>query len=80
MKFAVLSLLTFNWNFRFSGASYVTMLKNMGPENCMSLLLYSLLEYKILVHSLRPAVLTGVVEAIAGVRHHPMQWHTPTVI
>lgn len=45
----------------------MTMLKNMGPENCMSLLLYSLLEYKILVHSLRPAVLTGVVEAVAGV-------------
>nr|XP_022330471.1 C-myc promoter-binding protein-like isoform X2 [Crassostrea virginica] len=56
-----------------SGASYVTMLKNMGPENCMSLLLYSLLEYKILVHSLRPAVLTGVVEAIAGMIF-PLHW------
>lgn len=56
-----------------SGASYVTMLKNMGPENCMSLLLYSLLEYKILVHSLRPAVLTGVVEAVAGMIF-PLHW------
>ncbi|XP_061172987.1 DENN domain-containing protein 4C-like isoform X2 [Saccostrea echinata] len=56
-----------------SGASFVTLLKNMGPENCMSLLLYILLEYKILIHSLRPAVLTGVAEAVAGMIF-PLHW------
>lgn len=73
MKLAVRQSAWFSENLLLivlSGASYVTMLKNMGPENCMSLLLYSLLEYKILVHSLRPAVLTGVVEAVAGVGHN----------
>ncbi|KAK3096746.1 hypothetical protein FSP39_002860 [Pinctada imbricata] len=56
-----------------SGASFITMLKNLGPENCMSLLLYILLEQKILIHSLRPAVLTGVAEALATVIF-PLQW------
>ena len=51
----------------FSGASFVTMLKNLGPENCMTILLYLLHEYKILIHSLRPAVLTSVAEAVSHV-------------
>lgn len=51
----------------FSGASFITMLKNLGPENCMSLLLYILHEHKMLIHSLRPAVLTGVAEAVINV-------------
>ncbi len=52
-----------------SGASFITLLKNMGPENCMSILCYILLENKILIHSLRPAVLTGVAEAVTAVGH-----------
>ena len=40
------------------------MLKNLGVENTVSLLTATLLEKKILIHSLRPAVLTGVIEAV----------------
>lgn len=47
-----------------SGASFVTMLRNIGVENTISLLSMTLLEKKILIHSLRPAVLTGVIEAV----------------
>ena len=43
------------------------MLKNLGPENCIRLLLYTQMEHKILIHSLRPAVLTSVAEASANV-------------
>jgi DENN (AEX-3) domain len=53
-----------------SGASFVEMLKNLGPANCVSLLLYTLLEQKLLIHSLRPAVLTSVAEAISNVCYH----------
>jgi len=40
------------------------MLRNLGVENTISLLTMVLLEKKILIHSLRPAVLTGVIEAV----------------
>jgi len=43
------------------------MLKNLGPSYCVSLLLYTLLEQKLLIHSVRPAVLTSVAEAISNV-------------
>ncbi|XP_033751078.1 C-myc promoter-binding protein-like [Pecten maximus] len=56
-----------------TGASYITMLKNLGPENCMNLLLHILLEQKILLHSLRPAVLTGVAESVANMLF-PLHW------
>jgi len=52
-----------------SGASFIEMLKNLGPSYCVSLLLYTLLEQKLLIHSVRPAVLTSVAEAISSVRH-----------
>lgn len=50
-----------------SGANFSTLLMNLGPENCATLLLFVLLESKILLHSLRPAVLTGVAEAVVAV-------------
>lgn len=50
--------------FFYSGASFTTMLRNLGPDNTANLLTYTLLESKILIHSLRPAVLTSVIEAI----------------
>jgi hypothetical protein len=40
---------------------------NLGSENCATLLHFVLLESKILLHSLRPAVLTGVAEAVVAV-------------
>lgn len=48
----------------YSGASFATMLRNLGVDNTISLLIATLLEKKIVVHSLRPAVLTGVIEAV----------------
>jgi hypothetical protein len=40
---------------------------NLGPDNCLLLLLCALTEQKILVHSLRPDVLTAVAEAVSMV-------------
>ena len=50
-----------------SGASFMLLLKNLGAENCLNLLLAAMIESKILIHSLRPAVLTAVAEALANV-------------
>lgn len=54
-------------SFPCSGASFTLLLKNLGPDNCLNLLLYALMEQKILIHSLRPAVLTSVAEALTNV-------------
>lgn len=43
------------------------MLNNLGPDNCLLVLLLLLTEQKILIHSLRPDVLTAVAEAVAHV-------------
>ena len=51
----------------YSGASFRFMLNNLGPENCLLVLLLLLTEQKILIHSLRPDVLTAVAEAVAHV-------------
>ncbi|KAK9408128.1 DENN domain-containing protein 4C [Crotalus adamanteus] len=61
-----------------SGANYSTLLMNLGPENCATLLLFVLLEGKILLHSLCPAVLTGVAEAVAAMIF-PFQWQCPYI-
>ncbi|XP_018099241.1 DENN domain-containing protein 4C isoform X2 [Xenopus laevis] len=61
-----------------SGANFSTLLMNLGPENCASLLLFVLLECKILLHSLRPAVLTGVAEAVVAMIF-PFQWQCPYI-
>ncbi|OCU00943.1 DENN domain-containing protein 4C isoform X1 [Xenopus laevis] len=61
-----------------SGANFSTLLMNLGPENCCSLLLFVLLECKILLHSLRPAVLTGIAEAVVAMIF-PFQWQCPYV-
>uniref|UniRef100_A0A286XXU2 DENN domain containing 4C n=1 Tax=Cavia porcellus TaxID=10141 RepID=A0A286XXU2_CAVPO len=61
-----------------SGANFSTLLMNLGPENCATLLLLVLLENKILLHSLRPAVLTGVAEAVVAMIF-PFQWQCPYI-
>ena len=43
------------------------MLLNLGPDGCLLLLLLTLTEQKILIHSLRPDVLTATAEALATV-------------
>nr|XP_046236912.1 DENN domain-containing protein 4C isoform X2 [Scatophagus argus] len=61
-----------------SGADYGTLLLNLGSENCATLLHFVLLESKILLHSLRPAVLTGVAEAVVAMIF-PFQWQCPYI-
>uniref|UniRef100_A0AAY3ZV49 DENN/MADD domain containing 4C n=1 Tax=Denticeps clupeoides TaxID=299321 RepID=A0AAY3ZV49_9TELE len=61
-----------------SGADFSTLLINLGSENCATLLHFILLESKILLHSLRPAVLTGVAEAVVAMIF-PFQWQCPYI-
>ncbi len=56
-----------------SGASFMLLLKNLGADNCLNLLLAAMIESKILIHSLRPAVLTAVAEALANVSGASLQ-------
>ena len=53
--------------FAFSGASYIAMLRYLHPENAMLLFYLVLTEHKILIHSLRPTLLTSIAEAITMV-------------
>ncbi|XP_026683814.1 DENN domain-containing protein Crag-like [Diaphorina citri] len=50
-----------------SGASFRQLLLNLGPDNTLLLLLCALTEQKLLIHSLRPDVLTSVAEAVSMV-------------
>ncbi|XP_052435187.1 DENN domain-containing protein 4B [Carassius gibelio] len=61
-----------------SGASFVKLLQNLGPENTCSLLLAVLTEHKLLLHSLRPDVLTSVSEALVSMSF-PLRWHCPYI-
>lgn len=53
--------------FSLSGGRFSTLLQNLGPENAVTMLVLAVTEHKILVHSLRPAVLTSVTEALVSV-------------
>ncbi|XP_071965352.1 C-myc promoter-binding protein-like isoform X7 [Antedon mediterranea] len=61
-----------------SGASFCALLRNLGPDNCMNLLVYVLLEHKMLLHSLRPALLTSVAEAVS-MMIFPFLWQCPYI-
>lgn len=61
-----------------SGASFVKLLQNLGPENTCSLLLAVLTEHKLLLHSLRPDVLTSVSEALLSMTF-PLRWLCPYI-
>lgn len=67
-----------------SGASFLTLLQNLGPDNAVALLVAVLTEQKLLIHSLRPDVLTSVGEALVAVSagegdtHPPWHWGPPT--
>ncbi|XP_012934851.1 DENN domain-containing protein 4B [Aplysia californica] len=61
-----------------SGASFITLLGNLGPDHTMSVLLFVLLESKILLHSLRPTVLTEVAEAVSTMIF-PFHWQCPYI-
>ncbi|XP_074593897.1 DENN domain-containing protein Crag [Brevipalpus obovatus] len=61
-----------------SGASFNQFLRNLGPENCIFVMLLVLTEQKILLHSLRPDVLTSVAEAITSLIF-PFHWQCPYI-
>ena len=50
-----------------SGASFRQLLLNLGPDGCLLLLTLALTEQKVLLHSLRPDVLTATAEALVAV-------------
>ena len=53
--------------YHYSGASFIALLDDMGPENMITLLVLALTEHKIVIHSLRPAEITCVAEALITV-------------
>ncbi|XP_062320879.1 DENN domain-containing protein 4B-like isoform X1 [Osmerus eperlanus] len=61
-----------------SGASFLKLLQNLGPESACSLLLAVLTEHKLLLHSLRPDVLTSVSEALVSMTF-PLRWQCPYI-
>lgn len=61
-----------------SGAGYRSLLANLGPENCLHVLLLVLTEQKILIHSLRPSTLTAVAEAVSSLLF-PFKWQCPYI-
>uniref|UniRef100_A0A3Q3J362 UDENN domain-containing protein n=1 Tax=Monopterus albus TaxID=43700 RepID=A0A3Q3J362_MONAL len=61
-----------------SGGRFSTLLQNLGPENAVTLLVVAVTEHKILVHSLRPAVLTSVTEALVSMIF-PFHWSCPYI-
>jgi len=50
-----------------SGASFIDLLLSLGVDSCISLLLFALLEHKLLIHSMRLDLLTSVAEAVSSV-------------
>ncbi|KAK2718660.1 hypothetical protein QYM36_005859, partial [Artemia franciscana] len=60
------------------GASFRQLLMNLGPENALQLIVLVLTEQKVLLHSLRPDVLTSVAEA-AAMGIFPLKWICPYV-
>ncbi|KAA0723844.1 C-myc promoter-binding protein DENN domain-containing protein 4A [Triplophysa tibetana] len=61
-----------------SGGRFCTLLKHLGPENTISVLLFALTEQKIVMHSTQAAVLTSVAEALLSMLF-PLQWQCPYI-
>ncbi|KAL4092280.1 hypothetical protein QTP88_026805 [Uroleucon formosanum] len=61
-----------------SGAGFHQMIMNLHPDNCLLLLLCALTEQKLLIHSLRPNVLTAVAEAVSTLIF-PFKWQCPYI-
>lgn len=62
-----------------SGASLFEFVKHLGPENSMYVLMLALTEQKIVLHSLRPAILTYVAEALVSILF-PFHWQCPYIL
>ncbi|CAG0919302.1 unnamed protein product, partial [Notodromas monacha] len=63
---------------RQSGAKFRDLLDCLDAERIVQVLVMTLLEQKILLHSLRPNVLTSVAEALSMVIF-PFQWQCPYI-
>lgn len=61
-----------------SGASYIAMLRYLGPDHAMLLFYLILTEHKILIHSLRTELMTSIAEAITTLLF-PFSWQCPYV-
>ncbi|CAB4030129.1 C-myc promoter-binding -like, partial, partial [Paramuricea clavata] len=61
-----------------SGASFSALLRWLGPENSIKLFYYVLTEHKLLIHSLRAALLTSVAEALVSIIF-PFSWQCPFI-
>uniref|UniRef100_A0A915JL67 Uncharacterized protein n=1 Tax=Romanomermis culicivorax TaxID=13658 RepID=A0A915JL67_ROMCU len=61
-----------------NGASYVDALRILSAENYIYLMMLTLLEQKILIHSLRPWYLTSVAEALTTLIF-PFHWQCPYI-
>ncbi|XP_037681846.1 DENN domain-containing protein 4B isoform X4 [Choloepus didactylus] len=61
-----------------AGASFLQLLQSLGPELAVTLLLAVLTEHKLLVHSLRPDLLTSVCEALVSMTF-PLHWQCPYI-
>ncbi|KAK9874779.1 hypothetical protein WA026_005585 [Henosepilachna vigintioctopunctata] len=61
-----------------SAARFRELLVNLGPENCLQVLVLILTEQKILIHSLRPDTLTCVAEAVSSLLF-PFKWQCPYI-
>ncbi|XP_043933792.1 C-myc promoter-binding protein [Protopterus annectens] len=61
-----------------SGGSFTSLLQSLGPENAVTLLVFAVTEHKILIHSLRPALLTSVTEALVSMIF-PFHWPCPYI-
>lgn len=67
MSFCNVRISKCNFILYYSGAGFHQMIMNLHPDNCLLLLLCALTEQKLLIHSLRPDVLTAVAEAVSTV-------------
>lgn len=61
-----------------SAAGFRQLLLNLGSENSLQVLLLALTEQKILIHSLRPDILTAVAEAVSSFLF-PFKWQCPYI-
>uniref|UniRef100_A0A914I9T6 C-myc promoter-binding protein n=1 Tax=Globodera rostochiensis TaxID=31243 RepID=A0A914I9T6_GLORO len=61
-----------------TGANFVETLKNLGTDNLLYAMLLTLLEQKLLVHSLRPWLLTCVSETLCALMF-PFSWNLPYI-
>ncbi|CAG0896670.1 unnamed protein product, partial [Darwinula stevensoni] len=61
-----------------SGASFRELILNLDVDNVLLILLLTMLEHKIVLHSLRPDVLTSIAEAVC-MMIFPFHWQCPYI-